>query len=337
MHLMVSIKYRSVTLLIWFFQKVFILTLRSFNSLLILDKPNIIVCIPAYNEENSISAVIETSKIYANDVVVVDDGSIDQTAEVAVRAGARVVRSGRNMGKGAALKRGLSECLKCQPTVVVTLDADGQHDPHEIPSLLKPIQEGQADIVIGSRFKEKTITEIPFVRSVGLSFIDKINRSLVRSSVRDSQSGFRAYSMTVLGVVTECISNGYGAETEQLAAAEFYGYRIAEVPINVRYTGLANTSKTGKFTHGADIISTIGRIVIERRPLLFFGGSGLLLIVSSIITASYLVMIFNETRYFSLPLALITIGLVMIGALLVFAAVVFYAINRIQHNQTRRF
>jgi glycosyltransferase involved in cell wall biosynthesis len=301
---------------------------------LILDKTGIIVCIPAYNEEGAISAVITKCKSYASDIIVVDDGSSDKTSEMAALAGAKVIQHGRNKGKGAAMKRCLTECAKLRPSVVITLDGDGQHDPDDIPKLIDPIERGQADIVIGSRFKDQSITEVPLIRNLGLSFIDKINRSLIRSNVKDSQSGYRAYSSTVLRIVTEYTSNGYGAETEQLATAEFYGYRIAEVPIKIRYAGLRNTSKSGKIAHGADIVSTIARIVVERRPLLFFGVPGLILIISAVFTASHLVLIFNETRYFSLPLALITIGLVMIGSLLVFSSVVFYAINRIRSNQS---
>ena len=143
-----------------------------------MDKNNIIVCIPAYNEADSIASIVENCKIYANHVIVIDDGSLDNTSDIARRAGAKVVRNGRNIGKGGALKRGLSECIKYEPRVVLTLDADGQHDPHEIPDASEPIDDGQADIVIGSRFKEQSITEVPLVRNIGLSFIDKINRSL---------------------------------------------------------------------------------------------------------------------------------------------------------------
>lgn len=295
------------------------------------------MCIPAYNEANNIASIIQKSKLYAEEVFVVDDGSTDSTAAISEAAGAIVIRNGRNIGKGAALKRCLFECLKYQPAIVVTLDGDGQHDPGDIPAVLKPIEDGHSDIVIGSRFKEHSITEIPFVRSIGLSFIDKINRSLIHSSIKDSQSGFRAYSATVLRVVTQYTSNGYGAETEQIAAAEFYGYRIAEVPIHVKYKGLGITSKRNKLLHGTDITSTLFRIAIERRPLLFFGLSGLVFIIFAIVTGSHVILLFNETRYFSLPLAMLTLGLVLIGALLIFASLVFYAIKRIQGNHNTQF
>lgn len=302
-----------------------------------MDNKRVIVCIPAYNEANDIGPIIEKSKRFAEEVVVVDDGSTDNTAAISDAAGAIVIRNGRNIGKGAALKRGFSECLKYQPSAIVTLDGDGQHDPGEIPIVLKPIEEGHADIVIGSRFKEHSITEIPFVRGLGLSFIDKINRSLIRSSVKDSQSGFRAYSASVLRLVMQYTSNGYGAETEQLAAAELYGYRIAEVPIHVKYKGLKITSKRNKLLHGGDITSTLFRIAVERRPLLLFGLSGLAFIIAGIVTASDLVLLFNESRYFSLPLAMLTIGFGMIGALLIFASLVFYAIKRIQSHQNTHY
>src|SRR5690348_17173990 len=102
--------------------------------------PHVIVAIiPAYNESESIGKIVSETKNYVNSVIVVDDGSSDNTAEIAASMNARVVRNRYNSGKGAALKRGLIECLRFNPDIIVTLDADGQHDPAEIPKLVEPI------------------------------------------------------------------------------------------------------------------------------------------------------------------------------------------------------
>jgi glycosyltransferase involved in cell wall biosynthesis len=242
----------------------------------------------------------------------------------------KVIRNRNNMGKGAALKKGLVECCKDNNVdIVITLDADGQHDPADIPHLLKPIEKGEADIVIGSRYMQNP-HEIPKLRRIGLSVINYVNQFLMKTTIKDSQSGFRAYKKNVLSIISSYDSRGYGVETEQLAAAESYGLRIVEVPINIKYSGLLNTSKRNCVLHGANILSTILKIAVERRPLLFFGLAGLVLVGIAIITALDMLLIFNTTRYFSIPLALITLGLATIGSLLIIASLIFHVLNRIR-------
>ena len=286
--------------------------------------------IPAYNESRNIRKTIEQTTKYVDSIIVVDDGSRDNTAEVASVLNVKVIRNRNNMGKGAALKKGLVECCKDNNVdIVITLDADGQHDPADIPHLLKPIEKGEADIVIGSRYKQNP-REIPKLRRIGLSVINYVNRFFMKTSIKDSQSGFRAYKKNVLSIISSYDSRGYGVETEQLATAESYGLRIVEVPINIKYSGLLNTSKRNSVLHGANILSTILKIAVERRPLLFFGLAGLVLVGIAIITALDMLLIFNTTRYFSIPLALITLGLVTIGSLLIIASLIFHVLNRIR-------
>jgi glycosyltransferase involved in cell wall biosynthesis len=291
----------------------------------------IMAIIPAYNESQNIKRITAETSKYVNMVIVVDDGSHDNTAELAISVNAKVVRNRQNMGKGTALKRGVVECLKYNPDIIITLDADGQHDPAEIPKLIEPIKNGKADIVIGSRY-EKSISEIPMIRGFGLSFINIISRSLMKSTIKDSQSGFRAYAKSVLSMLSSYSSTGYGVETEQLATAELYGFHIIEVPITIRYRGLENTSKKNSILVGMNIISTIFRIVVERRPLLFFGLAGIILIGAAVITTSELLLLFNETRYFSIPIALITLGLALLGTLLLLMSFVFHTLKRIRER-----
>jgi hypothetical protein len=157
-----------------------------------------------------------------------------------------------------------------------------------------------------------------------------VNKVLTETTVTDSQSGFRAYKKNVLNIISNYESSGYGAETEQLARAESYGLHIMEVPINIKYRGLLNTSKQNSVLHGANILSAIFKIAVERRPLLFFGLSGIILIMIAIIPISDMMLIFNKTRYFSIPLALITLGLAGIGTLLILASLIFYVLKRIR-------
>ena len=189
---------------------------------------NIIAVIPAYNESQNIEKIIQETRKYVSSVIVVDDGSSDNTASIVVSTGVKLIRNEYNMGKGAALKKGFLECYKSDPDIIVALDADGQHNPSDIPALIKPIEDGKADIVIGSRFVSNKSMEIPKYRQRGLSFINYFNNTLTKTRVKDTQSGFRVYSLNASKIVPKCRATGYGIETEQLFTAESNNYRILE-------------------------------------------------------------------------------------------------------------
>lgn len=289
-----------------------------------------VAIIPAYNESKNIINIINQVKKYVTTVLVVDDGSIDDTYLKALSTKVRVIKNNRNRGKGAALKRGLIECIRYNPDIVVTIDADGQHIADDIPRLLEPIKEGIADMVIGSRYNSRSLHEIPVMRGMGLSLINFLNKSLMKIDIQDTQSGFRAYNRMMLGIISDYDCSGYGAETEQLAQADSYGLNIMEVPVTIRYKGLGTTSKKNPFAHGTHIVSTILKVMIEKRPLLFFGLGGVLIILSSLLPLTNLLSIFNETRYFSIPLAMIVLGLTFIGSMLILISFVLYALKRIR-------
>lgn len=301
-------------------------------------RPVTMAIIPAYNESESIGKIVSETSKYVCSVIVVDDGSSDNTAEVAASMNARVVRNRYNNGKGAAIKRGLIECLKYNPDIVITLDGDGQHDPAEIPKLLDPIENEEADIVIGSRYGRSNLSlEIPRYRRIGLSFIDFMNRNLVNSRIKDTQSGFRVYTKNVLTIMSQYSSTGFGVETEQLATADLYGLRIVEVPITIRYKGLKNTSQQNAFLHGISIISTILDIAVEKRPLLFFGLSGVILMVAAIITTAIVAQIYTKTTYFSIPLTLVSLGFVLLGFMLILISLVLHELKRIPERWNSKY
>ena len=209
----------------------------------------------------------------------------------------------------------------------------GAH-PAEIPKLLEPIKAEEADVVIGSRYGRETRVdlEIPRLRRIGLSFIDFMNRNLINSSIKDTQSGFRVYTKNVLTIMSQYSSTGFGVETEQLATAELYGLRIVEVPITIRYKGLKNTSKQNPWLHGTRIISTILEISLEKRPLLFFGLPGIILMVAAIITAIIVARLYTQESYFSVPLTLLALGFVFLGFMLILISLVMYELQRIRER-----
>jgi glycosyltransferase involved in cell wall biosynthesis len=299
----------------------------------------IMAIIPAHNESETIGKVVAETKKYVNSVIVVDDGSSDNTSEVAASMNARVVRNKHNAGKGAALKRGFIECLKYTPDIVVTLDADGQHDPGEIPKLLEPIENEEADIVIGSRYGGSRVDfqTIPRYRRIGLSFIDFMNRNLANSRIKDTQSGFRIYASSVLSIMSQYSSTGFGVETEQLATAELHGLRIVEVPISIRYDGLKNKSTHNPFRHGMGIVATILDIAVEKRPLLFFGLSGLILMIAAIVSTIILARLYTQSHYFSVPITLITLGLALLGFMLILISLVLHELKRIPERWNARY
>lgn len=151
-----------------------------------------IVIIPALNEEAAISAIVKRSLRYADDVLVIDDGSTDNTLRIAKDAGARVIKHYNNLGKGVSLKDAFGEVSGYD--IVVTIDGDGQHNPDEIPKLMAPIREGRADLVNGSRYLDGFDDETPAYRRVGQRVLDIATNITSGTHVTDSQSGFRAFN-----------------------------------------------------------------------------------------------------------------------------------------------
>ncbi len=291
-------------------------------------RPRIVACIAAFNEEKNIGSVIVKAKDYVDHVLVCDDGSSDLTGKIAEGLGAIVVEHGRNKGKGAALRSIFSRAKDMDPDIVVMLDADGQHDPSEIPSLIKPIVEGKADMVVGSRYVAGAKMNAPLYRRFGLIIINSLSGITGNHEVADTQSGFRAFSARALDVMLESESEGYGVETEQLALSRDNDLRVVEVPVTITYTK-KNTSKNNLISHSGELFETIFRLVVEDKPSTIII-PGFLILLLGIISGIYFLWYFNATRYFSIPFALITLGASIIGTLLIVTSVLLYAIKRMR-------
>jgi glycosyltransferase involved in cell wall biosynthesis len=193
-----------------------------------------VVLIPAYNAAATVADVVRGVKEVSPHltVIVVDDGSTDGTAGAAEAAGASVIKHGTNMGKGEALRTGFSEFLKGDHKAVITLDADGQHSPREIPGLVRCWLEEQADIVIGTRRRDAQ--KMPLLRICTNTLSSWLVSLSAGTYIRDSQSGYRLLTRDVIeGVSTS--SRGYGAESEILIKAAAGGYKIGSAPISTIY------------------------------------------------------------------------------------------------------
>lgn len=224
----------------------------------------IVVGVPAYNEERTIAKTVIKAAMYSNRVLVVDDGSVDETALIAERLGAIVIRHPRNMGKGEALKTIFNAAMKLKPDVLVTLDADAQHDPSQITDVARPILEGLADVVVGARPTRPALMST--YRRLGQKFLD------VATGVRDengalvdSQSGFRAYSRRAI-IRLEFGEWGMGVESETLKKASENGLVVRQVSVSVSYGGEFE-HKLNPIVHFTDVVSAIIKSSIVKRPL----------------------------------------------------------------------
>lgn len=217
---------------------------------------NLVAIIPAFNEEEALPDVIAKTLKYVDKVIIVNDGSIDKTAEVAIEAGAEVINHSTNLGKGEALKSGFKAVGN--DSIIITIDGDGQHNPDEIPDLIKPIIENGADLVNGSRYMNGPEENTPAYRRVGQRVLDIATNISAGITVTDSQSGFRAFSPK-----SKCCfrfkDTGFGIESEMLVDAAEAGLKIVEVPITVRYD--VDGSTKDPITHGVGVLL---RIIIDK-------------------------------------------------------------------------
>lgn len=199
----------------------------------------VIALIPAYNEAARVGAVVTKAKPHVSEVVVIDDGSTDKTADVSRAAGATVLRHEQNKGKGAAIVTALEYFAKSPATFGVFLDADGQHDPGEIPKFVEAVQRENAGIVVGTRMSDTGA--MPVVRKLTNQFTSWVTSKLARQRITDSQCGYRLVHRRVLPDLKLSTAR-FETETEMLIQAGRAGHRIAEVPVRTIYGQEARAS-----------------------------------------------------------------------------------------------
>ncbi len=280
------------------------------------EKPVIIVGMPAYNEENYIGSVVLQARQFADEVVVVDDGSSDRTARVARLAGATVVQHQKNSGYGATVQTVLAEAKKRNPDVLVLLDADGQHNPEEMSSLVDAILDG-SDVTVGSR-KIKS-EDIPAYRKFGQKIISYFTRVLSRSTLSDTESGFRAFSRKAINVL-EPKEQGMAISAETISEATAKGLKIAEVPVSAIYTKDGSTLNPVK--HGVGVLNRVLVMISERRPLLFFGLAGSIAIILGIAAGVIVLKALFTINELAVGTAMVAILLITVGVLCIFAGVI---------------
>jgi glycosyltransferase involved in cell wall biosynthesis len=205
-----------------------------------------IAIVPALNEERSIATVI--AEIRAADpefdVVVIDDGSTDRTSARAAEQGAKVLTLPFNLGIGGAVQTGLQYARAHDFGIAVQIDADGQHDPTQLPQLLAPLIAGEADVVVGSRFLGERNYKAPFVRRVGIRVFAAIVSAVVGQPLTDTSSSFRAYGRRAIAYFARDYPHGFVESVEATVIASRCGLRLKEVPVVMRQRLMGQSSLT---------------------------------------------------------------------------------------------
>lgn len=292
------------------------------QQMVFCDPCRTLTIIPAYNESRFIGSVVLQARQFSETVVVVDDGSTDDTARIAEAAGAIVLRHPHNQGKGAALNTGFCYAREMDPDAVITLDADGQHLPQQILAVVAPVLDDKADVVVGSRYLEHT-SDVPKHRIVGHQVFNRITEQLSGTHLTDSQSGFRAFSRKALESVS-FQSNGFSVESEMQFWVRDQDLRLVEVPITIRYT---DKPKRPVIKHGMMVLTGILRLVGQYRPLLFLGVPGTIMLVAGLFWGLRVVDIYRTSQILATGYALISVLLAILGSLALFTGIILHSVR----------
>ncbi len=272
---------------------------------------------PAFNEAKYIGSLVLKTLQYVDKVIVVDDGCTDNTLEIAKLAGAKVIRHKSNKGYGAAIQTIFTEAKKINPDVLVILDADGQHNPQEIPSLLKPILNGDVDCVIGSRRDQAK--KIPLYRRIGQRIILRSVKTISKNDLSDSECGFRAFSRKAIKALV-LKENGMAVSAETVAEAKRKNLKMMQVPVNVTYD--KDSSTMHPVRHGWNVFNRVLVMIADQRPLFFFGLGGLICIIIGLGFGIRVVAMFTDTHVLPTGNTLIAITLVVVGVFGIFTGLV---------------
>jgi len=285
----------------------------------------ILVCIPAFNEAGTIAEIIRKSRKYADDIIVYDDGSTDNTYEAATSAGAIVIRNPENKGYGVAIRSLFQAAKEKDADIMVTLDSDGQHNPDQIPEIIEALKHG-FDIVIGSRFLNNSDKQkVPKYRTLGIKTITKLTQAASYNGITDSQSGFRAYTKNALSKIN-LFEDGMAVSTEILLRAKEKRLLATEVPITINYN-VKDTSTHNPISHGIGVLYSVFQFVSLRHPFAFYGLPGIVLLGFSAYFIKNALNLFSETGYVSTNMILISVGIAVVGVILLATAAILYTLT----------
>lgn len=301
----------------------------QYNPLYKFGASKVVVGIPCYNEERSIAKVVLQARAFADEIIVCDDGSTDMTADIAKSLGAMVIRNERNLGKGVALRNLFLSSRETDAAVLVTIDGDGQHDCRDIPNLVFQVLKNGCDIAIGSRFRSsEDSSEMPKYRKVGSSVINSVVRKTVKTPVKDTQSGLRAYSKKALALILPG-EHGFAVETEILHLAAQAHLKVEEFPSKIKYKDLDSTSTQNPVPHSIEVIVSTIKYVSLRHPLTFYGLASLASMLVATGFGIWTAIEYNLNHGLPFGPALATVGFFIISIILAAIAIILYSLTTI--------
>ncbi|PIZ71119.1 glycosyltransferase family 2 protein [Candidatus Peregrinibacteria bacterium CG_4_10_14_0_2_um_filter_43_11] len=307
-----------------------------------MDKgKKLVIYMPAFNEEVRIGATLDSlphqlDGIDGIEVLVIDDGSTDNTKSVAEKYGATVYSHATNKGVGAAFHTGVNQSLERGADIVVSIDADGQFNPKDIPNLIRPILKGEADFVTGNRFHQEGVRPkfMSRVKYWGNRQIARLVSSIARRSVRDVSCGFRAYSGEALLKLNLVERFTYTQET--ILDLSHKELTIAEIPISVEYFADRVSRVAGSiFKYAVGTFLIILRFYRDHQPLRFFGIVGILIFLMGLGLDVWLIIHYFQIGTFSPYKVFGFLGglLNLIGVLTIIMALIADMFDRIRTNQ----
>lgn len=292
----------------------------------------IVVGLPAYNEEKNIAAIILELEKIASKIIICNDGSSDSTGKIAEKMGAVVINHPKNIGYGAAIRSIFKKATELNAEILVTFDADGQHRTEDIHKVVEPIIRNEADLVIGSRFLESNGTNVPTIRKFGIKAITELANTSLDSKITDSQSGFRAYNKQVLSEITPS-DYGMGVSNEILIKASKKGFRIKEVPITILYEG--DTSTHNPVSHGASVILSTMKFISIEHPLKFYGIPGIIFLSIGLGFLVWTLQVFSVARVVLTNAALVGLASTILGTMFIMTAIMLYSLVNVVREGRR--
>ena len=284
-----------------------------------------IACIPAYNEKLRIESLVKSAKNHVDSVIVCDDGSTDDTASIAKKAGAIVISHKTNKGYGAAIISLFNYARENNADVMITLDGDGQHDPDQIPLLLNTITQHNVDVVIGSRFLNQKI-EAPGYRQRGIKIITSAANFGADLKVSDSQSGFRAYSKNAINDIHPT-EEGMSISTEILLKISNKELSLAEIPITISYGG--DTSQHNPVSHGVSVLMDTLKYISIKHPLKFYGIPGFFLTIAGVLLGGLFLDAYLNDQVVFYGSLLGAVVLFLLGSILSVTAIILFSMTNL--------
>ena len=283
----------------------------------------IAIGLPAFNEEKNIASIITQLKKKYKLIIVCDDGSSDLTAAISEEMGAVVVKHKKNLGYGGAIRSLFLKAKELDCDILVTFDSDGQHKISDIENVIKPIQNKEANIVIGSRFLGNVEGTLPTYRKLGIKAITNLVNSNTGNKITDSQSGFRGYDKKTLEKIIPSDS-GMGVSTEILIKANKQKFKIIEIPITILYQEDISSQQT--LSHGTSVILSTMKFISIEHPLKFYGIPGILFLAIGLFFIVWTIQEFTIGGSIITNISIIGIGSTILGSILTMTSILLYSV-----------